>query len=248
MTFLIDAKPNLDLETVSTCNRFCSTCLRNSYPNKGVSFSWFKKMYLPEGLIYQAIEDALKLEFFSGTVCLNHYNEPLMDERIVDISKNIKNGFSIRHLYLHSNGDLLTEEIASKLDGALDRIIFTLYMDEPVKSSRVMWIRSLFSKTDVIVNTYSKHIATHFSPDYPVDELAEKNKTHTCFEPHMRIVINHRRQYLLCCDDFVGHFDLGTFPEKSLAEHWEEKMKIQQTLSVPNGRLVYTYCTSCPRS
>ena len=239
---------NLDFETVSTCNRTCPTCLRNSYKDRDAAQPWFEPNYLPEGVIYQAISEMVTLPFFSGVVCLNHYDEPLTDERITSIVRGIKERFELKSLYFHSNGDLMTDEIAKELDGVLDRIVVTLYMDEPVKSRRAEWVRSLFHKTHVDVITQSEHIATHYSPKFPIKELIEKHKMHTCFEPNMRVVINHRRQYLLCCDDFVGHYNLGTFPEKSIAQHWDEKMKIQQDLSEVGGRLKYPYCATCPRT
>ena len=239
---------NLDFETTSTCNRVCPTCIRNSHPNREIAVPWFTPNYLPEEVIYGAIEEAQKMPLFGGTVCLNHYNEPLTDERITNIAKTIKEKFDLKELYMHTNGDLMTEATAQELDGSLDRIVVTFYMGNPVKAKRNLWVKSLFKKTEVVTITNSVHVPTHYSPEYPVRELAEKHKMHTCLEPSMRIVINHRCQYLLCCDDFNGNFGLGTYPEISLADHWEQKMKIQDDLLSPGGRLKYRHCETCPRT
>lgn len=242
-------KFNLDFETVSTCNRTCPTCIRNSHPDRGIASPWFTPNYLPEEIIYAAIEDTCDLSLFNKTVCLNHYNEPLTDKRITKIARTIKERFDLEELYLHTNGDLMTEEIAKEFDGVLDKIIITLYMDEPVKSKRDTWIKGLFKKTNAITITKDIHASpTHYSPKFPVIELAEKHRMHTCLEPSMRIVINHRRQYLLCCDDFNGNFGLGTYPEISIADHWEQKMRIQDDLLVPGGRLKHLHCETCPRA
>jgi len=239
---------NLDLETCSNCNRRCPTCIRNSHPDREVANPWFEFNYLPEETIYQAIEDAQKLEMFGGTVCLNHYNEPLMDSRITEIVKNIKKNFALKELYFHTNGDFMTEEIAAKLDGYLDRIVITLYMENPVKAQRNEWVKSLFKTTNVVTITNSVHVPTHYSPGYPVKELAEQHRMHTCLEPSMRIVINHRRQYLFCCDDFNGNFGLGTYPETSMKDHWKKKMEMQDFLLVPGGRMKFEHCKNCPRT
>lgn len=239
---------NLDFETISTCNRACPTCLRNSHPDREALRPWFEKNCLPESIIYNAVSEALDMEGFSGVVCLNHYNEPLMDERISKIGTNIRK-FPIKELYMHSNGDLITEEIAKSLDGVFHKIIFTLYMDEPIKSKRVEWIRNLFSKTNTVFITENIHGApTHFSPKFPVKELAERHIDHTCLEPSMRIAINHRGQYLMCCDDLNGNFGLGNYPEISLKEHWEMKTNMQNTLLNFGGRRNFKHCASCPRA
>jgi hypothetical protein len=70
-----------------------------------------------------------------------------------------------------------------------------------------------------------------------------------CSEPQIRVIINHRRQYLLCCDDVIGNFDLGTFPETSIKDFWfgEYHMKILNDLKETGGRLRHPYCATCPR-
>ena len=98
--------------------------------------------------------------------------------------------------------------------------------------------------------TSSDHVATHFSPKFPVKQLASANKEHPCHEPKIRVIINHRRQYLACCDDVVGNFDLGTFPELSIQDYWNgyKREKMENDLSQNGGRMNYPYCMSCPRN
>lgn len=236
----------LDIETIGNCNRRCSTCIRNSHPDRDALRPWFSGDLLPKDVIINAVYSAYGWGF-RGKICLSHYNEPLMDKRLVDIIKEIKQYFIGSFIYLHTNGDFLTSEVASQLDGRLDRIVVTLYMDEPQKGKRAEQLHGLFSKTICDVITQSAHIPTHFSPAFPVDDLAKKHKDHTCQEPSMRVIINHRSEYLLCCDDVIGNFDLGRFPEVSIAEHWRQKQEIQKKLSVAGGRSWHPYCESCPR-
>lgn len=240
-------KFNLDFETVSTCNRVCPTCLRNSHPDRELLSPWFSPNYLPADVIYSAIGEALNMELFSGTVCLNHYNEPFTDKRISDIAWHIKKNFPLQSLYMHSNGDLVTDELAKEIDGSLDKIIFTLYMGEPVKSKRYEWLKSLFHETELVFILDPVHVPTHFSPAYPVAQMARDHIDHTCMEPSMRIVLNHQGKYLLCCDDLSGNFGLGTYPEISLQDHWSQKMKMQERLMQPGGRRDFSHCTICPR-
>lgn len=237
---------HIDFETISTCNRICPTCIRNSHPNRDAVASWFSPNYLPSEVIERALWECIELGF-TGSVCLSHYNEPLMDERLPDLARMVKSyGF---YVFLNTNGDYITEELAKDLDGSLDKIIVSLYMDEPIKSKRKKWIESLFTKTYPEVLTFTEHIATHFSPAFDVKKLAEENRYHPCSEAEIRVIINHRRQYLLCCDDVVGNFDLGTFPETSIQDFWfgEKHTQIAMDLRGAGGRLNHPYCYTCPR-
>jgi hypothetical protein len=246
---MLDMFETIDFETISTCNRSCPTCMRNSYPDRKVVESFFKPTYLPIETIKSALDQCVELGF-TGSVILNHYNEPLMDDRLVDIIKMVRAYPQWKSVWFHSNGDYLTENLAAELDGTLDRIVFTLYMPEPMKSERARWIRSLFPNTYLDINTYSEHIVTHFSPRPELQEMIDRHKYNPCTEVDRRIAINHRGDYLLCCDDMVGHFDLGSFPEISIKDYWfgKKHTDIAMNLHFPGGRLNYPHCSSCPRS
>lgn len=238
----------LDLETISTCNRVCPTCIRNSHPDKKAIASFFKPKYLSMKLIKEAFDQVTAMGFH-GSIILSHYNEPLMDERLPEIAKLAKS-YDFKSVFLNTNGDFITEELAQKLDGYLDRMLISLYMDEPMKSKRGAWIKTLFNKTYPEVLTVTEHIPTHFSPKFDVKALAKAHGNSPCWEPQMRVIINHRRQYLLCCDDVVGNFDLGYFPDISIEEYWfgGKRVQIEEDLKQHGGRQKHSYCSTCPRT
>ena len=172
-----------------------------------------------------------------------------MDERIVTIANLVRSYGIFKPIFMNTNGDFLTEELAQSLDGVLDRILVSLYMKEPIKSKRAEWINSIFHITDAQPLTQSDHIATHFSPSFNVKELAKQHINNRCGEPQVRVVINSQRQYLLCCDDVVGNFELGTFPETSIKDYWfgEKHQQIVKDLMENGGRRKHPYCSTCPR-
>jgi hypothetical protein len=172
----------------------------------------------------------------------------MMDDRLPEIARKVRAYSELGRVFLNSNGDYLTEELASELDGILDRIIITLYMKDPIKSERANWMQSLFTKTRLDLVTEPHHTPTHFTPAYDLQSLISIARGMSCAQPRVRVIINHRRQYLLCCDDVVGNFDLGTFPEIGIGEHWFGKhRKIGNILAVAGGRTDLPYCMSCPR-
>jgi hypothetical protein len=222
--------------------------LRNSHPERDKVQSWFESNYLPIDTIKLALDQCVELGF-TGGVCLSHYNEPLMDERLPEIARLVKSYNRFDPIFLNSNGDFLTEELAQSLDGVLDRMLIALYMDEPKKSERARWIESIFHTTDAIPLTQADHIPTHFSPKFNVQELAKRYSGRRCGEADIRVIINHRSQYLLCCDDVVGNFDLGYFPEISIKDMWfgERRTTIANNLKEDGGRHKHPYCATCPR-
>lgn len=237
----------IDFETSSLCNRTCPTCIRNSRSDDEIA-SWFERSYLPIEIIKLALDQCSELGFRGG-VCLSHYNEPLMDDRIAGIAGVVKSYGIFKPIFLNTNGDYLTPELADKLDGLLDYIIISLYMNEPKKSERAKELGSLFHKTEVHAVTNSEHIPTHFSPKFDVVDLANKYRDNVCTWPQTRVIINHRRQYLFCCDDVVGNFGFGTFPEVSIRDYWygEKHIEMVRNLMDRGGRRKYEYCYTCPR-
>jgi hypothetical protein len=236
----------IDLETISSCNRFCPTCIRNSHPNREAVASWFGKNYLALDIIEQVFQQAVDWNF-PGGICLSHFNEPLMDERFVKIAQMAKR-YDFYPLFCNTNGDYITEELAVQLDGVLDKINISLYMAEPIKSERKRWLETLFHKTKYeILN--GEHIPSHYTPKFPLQQLIAENIDHDCIEPEMRIIINHRRQYLLCCEDLIGNFNLGNFPDITLWDHWQGRQKqIRDTLRNVGGRRQYAHCSICPKT
>lgn len=235
----------LDLETISTCNRTCPTCIRNSHPDREAIKSWFNVRYMEWEIIEEALQQIKKLGFIGG-VRLSHFNEPLMDERLPDLARLVQSyGYKA---YINTDGDFITPELAYKLDGAFEQIIVSLYMKEPIKSQRAEWIPTLFKYTEIQV-TNGLHIPSHFSPKFDIQALANQYRGNPCHEPAMRVIINHKGQFTLCCEDVIGNFDLGTFPETSIKDYWfGRRAEIQETLSIAGGRNWHPYCASCPKS
>lgn len=236
----------LEIETRSTCNRHCPECLRNSIPDREAVQPWFEENELPRETIERLFQEALALGF-RGTVCLQHYNEPLQDPRIAEIGRRAKElGFSF--VFTCTNADFMNEARAAELDGVFDQLLVALYMREPVKSQRQAWITSLFKKTPLVF-TGGAMIATHFSPVFDVKNLSRQNRMNPCFEPPRRMVINHRGDMLLCCDDMIGHYNLGNIRDHTLEELWYSDVHQDLVLALqrPGGRTVHPHCESCPR-
>lgn len=236
----------LEIETCSMCNRTCVTCLRNSIPDRKSVSSWFEQNLLPIDDFKRVLEQSVAMGF-KGEVCLSHYNEPLMDKRIVEFVRLTREaGFS--YIFMGSNADYLTEELAEQLDGLIDNIGFSFYMDDPIRSQRQKWVGGLFKKTKVSLGN-GEHMVTHFSPMGDVVQLGRSNKEKPCNLPQKRMIINHKGDMLLCCDDLVGNYDLGNIRDNSLEELWYSEKHQDYVLKLMHagGRNIHPHCLSCPR-
>ena len=149
---------------------------------------------------------------------LQHYNEPLQDSRIAAFGRRAR-ALGFPHVFICTNGDFITEAVAAELDGAFHELQVALYMDEPAKGRRQQWLATLFRETRLHF-TGGGHIPTHFSPLFDVAALAHQNRIHPCGEPLRRLIINHRGDMLLCCDDLAGHFGLGNIRDHTVEQLW----------------------------
>jgi hypothetical protein len=238
----------LNIETQSTCNRACLTCLRQSYPEKAAITGRFELHQMPTLLVESLLEQAAGLGF-RGRVCLQHFNEPLQDERIGEFGCYAKGLGQFAEVYLNTNGDYLTPEVAMALDGAFDRLHIALYSGNKVR--RAAQYREWFTTTRLTF-TGGEHLLTHFSP---YANLAAEIGTYApqpCErECQMRGIIAYNGQMLLCCDDIVGEaeYGLGNANALSLSELWfgDAHRQVIETLAHPGGRAGYAYCSQCPR-
>jgi len=242
----------LEIETYSMCNRTCPTCLRNSIPDRNSVSSWFSPNSLSTEDFKRVLNQSRDMGFH-GEICLSHYNEPLMDERIVELATIVKDMNCFSRIFFCSNADFLTETLAKQLDGLINDIGFSFYMDDPVRSKRVTWVKSLFQKTRLDISLgdpMDAHMVTHYSPKDDVIQLGRRFANNPCTRPLQRMIVNHKGEMLLCCDDLTGNFSLGSIHDKTIEELWFSELHQNYVIQLmsPGGRNVHSHCLSCPRN
>jgi hypothetical protein len=232
----------MDLETSSLCNRACVWCVRNTNPDKAAVAPWFSQTLMPMPMIAGVLDQVATLDL-RLPVCLAHFNEPLLDPRIVEIVRLVRS-YARFFSYIITNGDQLTEPLARQLDGTLNRIVVSLYDFDPARRhARATQIQSWFTTTQVIIKGWVAK--THFCPD--AAQVARSGAS--CVGYTNRLGVNHRGQYVFCCEDMDGVFSFGSFPAVPVAEYWQGAIRKQMVddLRHPGGRAAYPYCLACPR-
>jgi len=236
----------LSIETSSNCNRTCGTCIRNSNPDRESMAPWFEDNLLPMDTIKQIFDDARSMGF-RKELCLSFYNEPTMDPRLPEIV-DLAAQYPFRAIFMHSNGDFMTEELARRLDGKMTWIFFSIYADEPARKHRQDQIRSWFHETEARFGN-SLHGLTHYGPMKNITDILAEKQDMTCNEPLDRFIINHRGEVTLCCDDMVGNYNLGRVQDSCLYDLWfgAQHQKIMHQLQRRSGRRGLKFCENCPR-
>jgi sulfatase maturation enzyme AslB (radical SAM superfamily) len=237
----------IEIETASYCNRRCPTCIRNSTPNnKELLADWFVMNKMPTEHVLGIVQEMYDLGF-RGSVNLSRFNEPLCDDRLAMLGREVKKIGHFGEVKFHSNGDLLTEELATDLDGIYDRIIFGLY-DENSRAERKEWIESLFKKT--VPQFVWNHVTVHYDPRRDSLAIAQKHIDYPCDEPIERVLINHRGELTFCCEEVTNqYFNFGSYPEKSMAELLSNEhfhFCIGEVKKF-GGRRSSELCSTCPR-
>lgn len=230
----------LSIEASSYCNRRCATCLRQIYPNRDEIKSWFTQTLLPTDMVYNILDQACDMGY-QGTICFNYYNEPMLDSRLPEFGKYAKTlGFG--RVMFASNGDYLDEAMAKRLDGCFHSFNISPYENNTEERREVT--RSWFTETRVRF-TNGMHFRVHdFSGNDP--ELESLNQRR-CFNVKNNAVINHRGEFLSCCQEMVPHVNLGNIYDTPLKDLWDGKKRMIRTLVRHGGRVHYPYCCTCFR-
>lgn len=178
---------------------------------------------------------------FRGPVCLQFFNEPLLDPRIAGLVMLAKKvGYS--NVYFSTNGDYFSKALAAKLDGCLDNIYISLYDPDGQR------FKGFFKRTRV--HFAGAHITTHHSPNENLKQLIQENVDRPCTTPGERMIISSTGEAALCCEDIGCIFHLGSIKQSSIKELWFSKRHtdIVEQLSKIGGRRGYGYCKICPRA
>ena len=251
----------LEIETQADCNRRCPTCLRQSYINKDnlthkgrmpVTSKIGRGLKMPLDVFKSIIDQSIEMGF-TGNVNLQHFNEPLLDERLAELASYVKSKPTIGEVHVCTNMDLITEETAKDLDGLIDEFTVSLYMPREKQLEREPWIQSLFKKS-LLKFTGGEHVVTHYSPpDFvrtgALGEMVQGVSEMPCVNYTHMLIIAYDGTILHCCDDYVGHFGLGNVNSMSVKDIWESEThrRLVDDLSHAGGRKKYSYCSSCPR-
>lgn len=108
------------VETGAKCNRTCSFC--------PVSVAPRDDEWMPMEMIEKIVDDLVKLDY-KKRVALYSYNEPMRDERLIEIIKLFRRRLPRTCIMINTNGDYIktTDDIANLYHAGLNQMQINIY-------------------------------------------------------------------------------------------------------------------------
>lgn len=205
------------IETRTDCNNRCPFC-----PHTFVK----KELGIMTWECYSNIINQLCDIDYNGRVALMLSNEPLLDERLVDMVKFAKSKSQRFFLDITTNGKLLSVKKIDQLFAVgMDNININDYRKDrdqfPDKWSPN--IESIFSAygNNPKVSFYKRRTDERL-PNYAGNIPQQYNKElfGFCNYPFRKLTISYKGDVLLCCDDFTYKTNFGNVMTDSIVECW----------------------------
>ncbi|MCM0758043.1 SPASM domain-containing protein [Sporomusa sphaeroides DSM 2875] len=235
----------IEIETINRCNSTCSFCP----VNKNADTREFKIM---DQQLFISILQQLKDLNYSGSIGLYSNNEPFLDERIVDLARLAKEQLPNNHLYLYTNGTLLTLKKFLAIIQHLDRMYIDNYNDKLKLSTPVKTIHKYckdnklyLDKVRIRLRKLNDVLSTRGgqAPNRKQEKI--EPLTYGCYLPFRQMVIRPDGKVSLCCNDALGTMTLGDLTKETIGNVWygETHRVIQEKIT--KGRYDIDLCRGC---
>lgn len=206
------------IETRTDCNNHCPFC-PHYFKEKPLGIMTWKTYTL-------IIEELIKIKY-SGRVALMVSNEPLLDDRLLEMIDFAKTKSSRLFMDITTNGRLLTLEYVDLLfSHGLDNLNINDYRGDrnlfPEKiSSNLMPIIEAYRHNPKV--TLQKRSFDEQLPNYGGNipqEPDHRTSFAFCNFPFRKLVVDYMGNVIVCCDDFMGETNMGNINDKSLFDCW----------------------------
>jgi len=226
----------IQIQTIDYCNRNCSFC-----PNVP-EHRTRKKMDID---LYRKILIDLKEIRFSGRISPYLMNEPLSDDRLVEIIELTRLYFPSNQIAINTNGDFIwqNKELVNELFKAgLNILLINLYdeedtslklrkfLEETLKFEDVIWLDSnvkvldkkIFPVHAIRIRHIPKALPTFWNRggNVPSVERKESLRKKYCDLIFKQMYINYRGDVLLCCSDWKNEVIMGNVSREKLLNIW----------------------------
>jgi Predicted Fe-S oxidoreductases len=243
----------VEIETINRCNGVCGFCPVNRNSDS-------RPLAQMEDALLERVLLDLQSHDYAGFLGLQSNNEPLMDSRIAERIALARQLCLKAHLYLYTNGTLLTyERLLSLFEAGLDSLVIDNYSEDLQMHPHIRNILSELEKsrhahlrTRIKVSVISpKEIRLNRGGQAPNKQDArflDSIRYHAmgCMAPFNQLVIRPTGEVSLCCQDALGKYTMGNAKEMTLDEIWygPKFMAIRRHFQ-EKGRKEQSLCGHC---
>lgn len=231
----------INIETFSKCNRQCWFCTNSIIDRHSFNHR------MDENLYKKIIDDLASVNY-KGAITYSYYNEPLLDEIIVERIKYARKMLPEAFLFTHTNGDYLTEEYLDKLaDAGLNKLKIQCYLNKNeefnsnyILENKINNMAKRINKTfDVIqadenfvevVYNYDKMAVQQNAFNFEkvgtnrgssIEGIEYQERLEPCFSPFYRMYVTYEGIVLPCCNvrqELNPSFVMGDLTKNSIFE------------------------------
>lgn len=229
----------ITIETSSACNRRCSYC-PNSKFDRGLIKN---RKDLKTELFYKIINELVELKWF-GQIQLNFYNEPLLDERLPELTKYARLKLPASSIAIYTNGDFLTIGLYKRLiEAGVTDFIITQHQQITDSIDKLLEFRNAIGNNHVKV--ICKKLECFSSRSGLIQLSPEEKRTKYCPWPTHNFVVNYEGETVLCCNDYLNTVKLGNIGEKKLIDIWNTPYYKQIRNDLNRGIFRHEICKGC---
>lgn len=236
----------VEIETVNRCNGTCAFCPANI---KSESRPF---MQMSDELFQKIVSNLADLDF-DGEVLLEVNNEPLIDKRLPDFLRMIKENVPKARTAIITNGTLLTIEKFDTIYPYLDRMVINNYSEryrlKPILKKLYDHIQSNRDKyKDIKIELRRRYVAetlTNRAGSAPNKRKKGYDVSMSCLYPFVGITIFPNGNVGLCSNDCFEKTNYGNLNELRLEEVWNGESFRSARKAIARGRKHYKFCAGC---
>ena len=229
------------LETRTDCNRKCTFCPQ---------YHLERPLKLMDWAVFTKVIDNLAIIEFSGRIALFMTNEPLLENRIIDMIKYARSKSPRFFLDITTNGTLLTIDYLDQLLAAgIDNVNINDYRSDRISnpdkiSKKLLDLVNKFNHNPKV--TYNKRSTKEVLSNYAgtIENSKRQLKNGFCNYPFRKLAISADGNILLCCNDYEYSTSFGNVMENNVEDIWfSSKMNKYRDELLKENRI--GICSNC---
>jgi radical SAM protein with 4Fe4S-binding SPASM domain len=229
----------VEIETRTKCNRTCVYCPNSTHDRGDVS--------MPDHL-FHSIVDQLQDLGFAGRMSFHFYNEPLLDDRLVDLIGYARRALPAVRIVLYTNGDRLTRQRFTDLVEAGVDIAWVT--NHGSSRNHCAWRHDLPAEL-------AGHLRyqTHQNPEIfwtnrggllPAVASVPEPLAVPCTAISTTLVVTAEGRVVLCYEDYEGQVTLGDLTRQSIRDVWDgDQARALRRRLATGDRTCAVPCRSC---
>ena len=232
----------INIETTNTCTKSCSFCYFGNIENKP------PRKLMDEELFNKIVQELVDMKF-KGRISLYEINEPMIDPRIFDFTKLIREKLPDSFQMIQSNGDLLNHEKIEKLfEAGLDKLIINAYNKKNLEKITAMLDSFDYKGRNIVMydktKPYVKRMYTSRAGN--IEEFKKKIKKEPCELVYVQMIVKSNGEVVSCVNDMWSKQIMGNLNDNTVSEIWfGEKFEFLRKNLEKGNRDCSNLCKQC---